>query len=126
MIYYNVKVKVIGHGGLRFGKPQNLQLPDWNEYLEGGRVYKELYQGIPHIPHFLFIYHRRYTVEYHINEDVPNNLHSPNDIAESRLYKTIKPMSGSIICYHNKRYFVNIGEDGRYILSYYQTEILPH
>ena len=124
MIYYCVKIKVKGHSGLRLGKPDNLQVPDWDEYSEGGRVYQELYSGTPHIPHFLFIYHKQYTVEYHINEGVPDYCLRPDDIAESRLSKTIKPLHGSIIYYNEKRYVVTIGGDGKLILSYFQTGIL--
>lgn len=121
MVYYYVKVKVKGHGGLRLGKPLKMQLPDWDEYVEGGRVYEECYQGTPRIPHFLFIYYKQYTVEYHVNEVIPDHLLSPEDISVSRLNRTIKPLPGSIICYKGKQYLVTIGEKGKYLLSYFQT-----
>ena len=125
MIYYEVNIVVKGSGGITIGKPNNLVVPKWHRYYEGGIVYKEVYEkGSPRIPHFLCFYSKRYIVEYHINDRLMSDILSPKDISNDRLRSTVKPIPCSIIKYNGERCFVTVDDNDEYHLSLFLADPL--
>lgn len=77
MLYYLVKVKIVGSGNLCFKNNTKIPSVKWSSFREGGFIFKfgdDCYSfKAPKIPHFLFWYYEKYHVEYIVWERGSNH-----------------------------------------------------